>query len=74
MLDAAWWLFVALAIAGTACVSILKRVRMGHALWTASNAGLLALCLADGKAPMAVLFAVYLLLSLWGRWRWRNDA
>jgi hypothetical protein len=69
-----WWAFAIVAVVGTFFVSILKKVRMGHLLWTIANAGLI-ICNTYVRAwPMVALFGAYLVLSTWGLYRWNRSS
>lgn len=62
------WVLVALALAGT-MLNVLHD-RRGFWLWGFSNAGFTGLHAAHGEWTQATMFAIYLLLALWGAWSW----
>ena len=68
--DRAYWLFAILAIAGTACVSVLHMLVIGHVLWVTSNVGLIVCTLKRRQWPLTVMFSVYLVLSIIGLISW----
>jgi len=41
-------------------------------LWAVTNAGNAIYAASKGAYPLAVLFAAYWLLAIWGLWRWRT--
>jgi len=62
------WLLTGLSLTGAGLVAA-GHVLAGQAIWIPANAGWAIHGLRTGQRPLAVLFAVYLCLALWGVWR-----
>jgi nicotinamide riboside transporter PnuC len=65
------WLLVAVGLTGTV-LNIRKR-RVCFALWMVSNSALCVLHAAEASWPLALQFAVYAGLAVWGWLAWRVE-
>lgn len=65
------WTLIAIALAGTACVSVLHLVYLGHVFWLVSNVGLTVLNAGLRRWPYVLLFGVYLVFTLYGLFTWK---
>lgn len=66
------WTVVLVSLAGTV-LNIYKR-RSGFLCWALANSGIIYRNLSIGEYPQALLFAVYLVLAIWGWFVWsKND-
>ena len=73
-MEVLWWLGAGVAFCGTACVSVFKAPRLGHALWIVANSILIVCNTYFQVWPMALLFWCYLGLSVWGMKTWKESA
>ena len=64
------WPVTALSIIGV--VLNIKRSRWGFAVWTVTNSFWMVYDYQIGAYAQSALFAVYLMLALWGLWEWRE--
>lgn len=62
------WLLTALSIIGT--LYNLQKRAAGWVIWTISNAGWIATFAMKGLLAEATLFSVYLVLSVYGIFKW----
>lgn len=62
------WIIAAIAIAGT--ILNIKKQRSGFVLWTVSNSHWLIHNIKIGEYAQAVIFAVFLALSIYGFFAW----
>ncbi len=62
------WLLTALSIIGT--LYNLQKRAAGWVIWTISNAGWIAAFAMKGLLAEATLFSVYLVLSVYGIFKW----
>jgi nicotinamide riboside transporter PnuC len=62
------WALVVIALIGT--VMNVRRMRAGFVFWTASNLGLAAVNARSGDWAQATLYAVFLVLAVWGWVDW----
>ena len=62
------WLLTALSLTGIV-LNIYKRP-VCFAIWSVTNVGWMWYDWRIGAYEQAALFAVYLVLSLWGLWKW----
>lgn len=65
------WMLVAVALAGT--VLNVRQDRRCFWLWVVSNAGLMLVHAKQKQWAQATMFAVYLLLAVWGLVSWRKE-
>jgi nicotinamide riboside transporter PnuC len=64
------WLLTALSIIGT--LYNLQKRAAGWIIWTISNAGWIMSFTMKGLPAEATLFSVYLVLSVYGIFKWRQ--
>ncbi len=65
-----YWIITGLSIVGV-ILNIHKRPE-GFAVWIVTNSCWMAIDWHKGIYPQAALFAVYLVLSVWGLIRWKR--
>ena len=65
------WGLMFLSVAGT--LLVIRRRISGYYLWVVSNIGWIAVDFHKGVYAQALLFFVYLALSVYGIWDARND-
>ena len=70
--DALSWGLVALSLLGN--YFVIKKNVLGQWLWAFSNVGWVSYNLYLGAYSQAVLFAVYLILCIWGIISWTKSA
>ena len=66
------WALILIAVAGTACISVLHLVFAGHLFWMVANVGLVELNLLRRRWPYVVLFGLYLLFTVYGLATWER--
>ena len=71
MIDAGLWIVTGIALVG-AVGNVLKR-RWCFGCWIVSNASSSAFMIWRGIYPQAVLYGVFLSLSIWGLVAWKDE-
>lgn len=71
IMENASWVLVALSLAGN--YFVIKKNVVGQWLWAISNVGWITYDLSIGATSQAFLFAVYLVLCVWGIISWTRD-
>lgn len=66
------WALMALSVAGT--LLVIRRRVLGYYLWVVSNIGWIAVDFHRGVYAQALLFFIYLALSVYGIWDAKNDS
>lgn len=66
------WVLMALSIAGT--LLVIRRRVSGYYLWVISNIGWIAVDIHKGVHAQALLFFIYLGLSVYGIWEIRKHS
>lgn len=66
------WLLTAISVAGT--FFVIRKKTVGFGFWVVSNIGWVYIDIKAGLTAQAVLFVVYLALSVYGIWEWKREA
>ena len=65
------WLVTLASLIGT--VANIYKKAWGFAVWLVTSATWTVVDYRMGNYPQAALFFVYMLLSVWGLWKWRTE-
>lgn len=71
MINLITWITVVISIAGT--FLIIRKQFVGFSLWCCSNVVWIAVDINAGLYAQAALFTVYLALSAYGIWEWKQE-